>query len=311
MSDWRPGTDARALKARAMLYRQVRAFFDARDVLEVDTPQLASHGVTDIHIQCIAVPGYGYLQSSPEYHMKRLLAAGSGPIWQICRAYRDGEAGRRHNPEFTLLEWYRTGYSLDDLIRECCTLLSELLALSKVQRYAFRELFREVTGLDPLTADTDALRAHAARHTELPALDHAGLVDYLMATEVEAALPPEQLSVVDRFPGWAAALAQTEHDPDGAEVALRFEVYARGMELANGYYELTDTAEQAARFARDQARRAAYQQPPMAPDPYLLAALAHGLPACAGVAVGLDRVLMCQLGESDIRRLITFPHHNA
>jgi elongation factor P--(R)-beta-lysine ligase len=311
MTDWRPGAAARALTARAALYRQVRAFFDARGVLEVDTPQLASHGVTDLHIQCIPVPGYGYLQSSPEYHMKRLLAAGSGPIWQISHAFRDGEAGRRHNPEFTLLEWYRPGFDLDALIQECSTLLSELLSLPRIQRHAFRDLFRDVTGLDPLTTDTAALRVHASRHAELPDLDHAALVDYLMATEVEAALPPDQLTVVERFPGWAAALARTTADPDGAVVAQRFEIYAGGLELANGYFELTDPAEQASRFAQDRARRAEQALPDMAADPYLLAALDHGLPECAGVAVGLDRVLMCRLKETDIRRLLSFPAHNA
>ena len=158
MTDWRPSASLVALQARASLYRQVRDFFQARNVLEVDTPALAQHGVTDLHIDCIAVPGYGFLQSSPEYHMKRLLAAGSGSIYQISKVFRDGEAGRKHNPEFTLLEWYRTGFSLQQLIDESIALLQPLLSPASVQQLSFRDIFRRVTGLDPLTASQQALQ---------------------------------------------------------------------------------------------------------------------------------------------------------
>ena len=209
MSDWQPTASLEAIKARAELLRTVRAFFDDRNVLEVDTPQLARYGVSDLHIQCIPVPGYGYLQSSPEYHMKRLLAAGSGPIYQVCKAFRDGEAGGRHNPEFTMLEWYRPGFALDDLIQECLALFAALFPSAQSKTYRFRGLFRDVTGLDPLTAHDSDLITHAESCGAPEGLDKTAAVDYLMATEVEAALPAEQLSVVTDFPGWAAALSRT------------------------------------------------------------------------------------------------------
>lgn len=303
---WRPTGSARALKARALLYAGIRAFFAKRDVLEVSTPVLAAHGVTDPHIPCIAVPGYGYLQSSPEYHMKRLLAAGSGPLYQISHAFRDGETGQRHNPEFTLLEWYRPGFDLQALINETVALLALQLGQPPVQQHRFRDLFRAVTGLDPMRAPlTDLYRASP---DPLPDdLDRSALVDYLMATRVESALPTDTLTVVSHYPGWAAALARTSADQDNEIVAERFEIYFGAMELANGYHELTDAAEQARRFEADQQRRDAAAQPGMRADPYLLAALAQGLPDCAGVALGLDRLLMCQLGATSIREVLAFP----
>ena len=284
VSDWRPTASLEAIKARAALLSTVRAFFADRGVLEVETPQLARHGVSDPHIQCIPVPGHGYLQSSPEYHMKRLLAAGSGPIYQICKAFRDGEAGGRHNPEFTMLEWYRPGFGLDDLVQECLALFTKLFPGAPAKSYRFRDLFTDATGLDPLIASDSSLIQCAQQHGAPEGLDKAAAVDYLMATRVEAALPAEQLSVVLDFPGWAAALAQTRRDSDGAEVALRFEIYYRGLELANGYQELTDADEQRRRFEQDNRLRREHGLRPVDADPYLLDALRHGLPACSGVA---------------------------
>ncbi|MCH8544078.1 MAG: EF-P lysine aminoacylase GenX [Alcanivorax sp.] len=309
-NSWQPTCDARALKARALLYAAIRDFFAARDVMEVSTPVLAAHGVTDPHIPCIAVPGHGHLQSSPEYHMKRLLAAGSGPIYQISHAFRDGETGQRHNPEFTLLEWYRPGFSLQALIDETVALLTQQLvqppARMPVQQHRFRDLFRTVTGLDPLRASLAEL--YQASDDILPAdLDRAALVDYLMATRVEAALPANTLTVISHYPGWAAALARTSQDADGETVAERFEIYSGVMELANGYHELTDATEQAQRFQTDQTRRSALGLPGMTGDPRLLGALTAGLPDCAGVALGLDRLLMCQLGANSIRDVLAFP----
>lgn len=307
MNDWQPTASLEAMKARAELLSTVRAFFAAREVLEVDTPQLAHYGVSDQHIQCIAVPGYGYLQSSPEYHMKRLLAAGSGPIYQLCKAFRDGEAGGRHNPEFTMLEWYRPGFSLADLVSECLALFAELFPGVSTQRYHFRALFHHVTGLDPLKADEQALTQCAERHGAPPDLDKAAAVDYLMATQVEAALPSEQITVVNDFPGWAAALAQTHQDRDGSVVARRFEIYYRGLELANGYQELTDPQEQRQRFEQDNHLRQQHDLPAMNADPYLLAAMDHGLPACSGVAMGVERLLMARQASTRIDDVITFP----
>ncbi|EKF75964.1 lysyl-tRNA synthetase [Alcanivorax hongdengensis A-11-3] len=307
MSDWQPTASLEAIKARAELLSTVRAFFAARNVLEVDTPQLARHGVSDPHIQCIAVPGHGYLQSSPEYHMKRLLAAGSGPIYQLCKAYRDGEAGGRHNPEFTMLEWYRPGFTLAQLVDECLALFAELFPQVPSHAYRFRTLFADSTGLDPLIASDAALIAGAEQHGAPAGLSKSAAVDYLMATRVEPALPAEQLSVVTDFPAWAAALAQTHPDDDGTPVARRFEIYYRGLELANGYQELTDADEQRRRFARDNTLRQQNRQPTMAADPYLLAAMDTGLPACSGVAMGVERLLMAGQGSDRIDAVLAFP----
>ncbi|BAP15359.1 lysyl-tRNA synthetase [Alcanivorax sp. NBRC 101098] len=311
MSNWQPTASLQAIKARAELLSTVRAFFDARQVLEVDTPQLARYGVSDPHIQCIAVPGYGYLQSSPEYHMKRLLAAGSGPIYQLCKAFREGEAGGRHNPEFTMLEWYRPGFSLNQLVSECLALFAELFPGIRAKKYPFRDLFKNITGLDPLTVDDAELIHYAVFHGAPTGLNKTAAADYLMATQVETALPAEQLSVVTDFPGWAAALAQTHKDKDGAIVAKRFEVYYRGLELANGYQELTDAQEQSQRFQRDNALRLEQGLPPMAPDAYLLDAMTSGLPECSGVAVGVERLLMAQQPPLTIDQVLTFPHPRA
>lgn len=311
MTDWRPTASLEAIKARAGLLSTVRAFFAARGVLEVETPQLARHGVSDPHIQCIPVPGHGYLQSSPEYHMKRLLAAGSGPIYQICKAYRDGEAGARHNPEFTMLEWYRPGFDLSALINECLTLFGELFPGAPSRSYCFRNLFSDVTGLDPLTASDSEPVTLAESHGAPGGLDKAAAVDYLMAMEVEAALPAEQLSVITDFPGWAAALARTHDDEDGTTVARRFEIYYRGLELANGYQELTDADEQRRRFERDNRLRGEHGLNIMDADPYLLDAMHHGLPACSGVAMGVERLLMAQQSSQRIGEVLTFPGDRA
>ncbi|WP_303759382.1 EF-P lysine aminoacylase EpmA [Alcanivorax jadensis] len=311
MTDWQPTASLEAIKARAGLLSTVRAFFAARNVLEVDTPQLARYGVSDPHIQCIPVPGYGYLQSSPEYHMKRLLAAGSGPIYQICKAYRDGEAGGRHNPEFTMLEWYRPGFALDDLVQECLALFAELFPRAQSRTYRFRDLFRHVTGLDPLTTDDADLIANAESHGAPKDLNKSAAVDYLMATRVEPALPAEQLSVVTNFPGWAAALAQTCDDKDGTTVACRFEIYYRGLELANGYQELTDATEQQQRFEKDNALRREQGMNIMEEDAYLLAAMASSLPECSGVAIGVERLLMAGQRLNNIDQAIMFPFNRA
>lgn len=311
MTDWRPTASLDALQARAGLYRTIRDFFQQRQVLEVDTPALARHGVTDVNIECIPVPGYGYLQSSPEYHMKRLLAAGSGAIYQISKVFRDGERGRKHNPEFTLLEWYRPGFSLQQLIDETLALLAQVLPGKPVRQVPFRELFRQVTGLDPLTASSRQLQQCAQQHSQLPMLSRNELVDWLMACVVEPALPGDALTVITDFPGWAAALAQTRDDDDGEQVAARFEIYAGSIELANGYQELLDAHEQAERFRRDQAHRQQLGRAAMTPDSWLLDALRAGLPACCGVALGVERLLMAQHGYPDIADVLSFPSGNA
>jgi elongation factor P--(R)-beta-lysine ligase len=306
MTDWRPSAKLEALKARASLYRHIHAFFSARRVLQVDTPALAQHGVTDINIHSIAVPGYGYLQPSPEYHMKRLLAAGSGAIYQISKAFRDGEAGSRHNPEFTLLEWYRPDFSLQQLINETIALLQPLLSV-EVYQTTFRALFLSQLGIDPLLTDTQTLQKCADNIEAVPQMNKAALIDWLMACVIEPALPKDRITVVTDFPSWAAALAKKKYDEDGEEVAQRFEIYAGGYELANGYCELTDATEQARRFAQDIDTRNAEALPAMSADTRLIAAMQHGLPSCSGVAVGVERLLMAQHGWLKISDALAFP----
>ncbi|MGB2337291.1 MAG: amino acid--tRNA ligase-related protein, partial [Alcanivorax sp.] len=236
---------------------------------------------------------------------------GSGPIYQICKAFRDGEAGGRHNPEFTMLEWYRPGFSLKDLVDECLALFAKLFCDTPSQTYSFRELFLQVTRLDPLTASDAELVACAQCHGAPQGLSKTAAVDYLMATKVEAALPAEQLSVVTDFPGWAAALAQTHKDEDGALLARRFEIYYRSLELANGYQELTDPDEQRQRFEQDNILRTRHGLNPMAADPFLLDAMDAGLPACSGVAMGVERLLMAQQSHGRIDDVQTFPWSRA
>lgn len=309
--DWRPTAPLSAMRQRARLYQHIRAFFQQRDVMEVSTPVLAAHGVTDPAIQCIAVPGHGILQSSPEYHMKRLLAAGSGPIYQIGPVFRDGERGSRHNTEFTMLEWYRPGFSLAQLIDETCDLVSEPLGHPPQRRVSFRTLFRSITGHDPLSADLASLRLAIPDGQQVPDMDRAQLVDWLMAFVVEPTLERDTLVVVTEFPAWAAALARLQTDDQGDPVAARFEIYFNGLELANGYHELTDAAEQQARFALDQERRQALALPDARIDRYLLDALRQGLPDCAGVALGIERLLMASSGEPCIDQVMAFTGDNA
>jgi lysyl-tRNA synthetase class 2 len=316
--DWRPGADLAALQARAELLAAVRAFFADAGVMEVETPVLARAAATDPAIEPLHTrftgPGHGrgltlYLQTSPEYHMKRLLAAGSGPIYQICRAFRDGEHGARHNPEFSLLEWYRPGFDHQALIEEVAALVRQVLgrALPVVQR-SYRSLFQTRYGIDPLTSEPSGLQAVAISEAVPGAadllLDREGWLDLLLSHGIEAELGRGELTFVTRYPASQAALARLE--PDDPRVAARFELYVEGVELANGFWELADAGEQRARFDADRARRATAGQADIALDQALLDALVHGLPDCAGVALGLDRLLMCRLGAERLDQVMAF-----
>ena len=316
MDDWRPAASAAALARRADLLAAVRGFFARRGVLEVETPLLASHGVTDPAIEPLVVPGGAslsaprYLQSSPEYAMKRLLAAGSGPIYQLGKAFRDGEAGRRHNPEFTLLEWYRPGFDHHALMAEVADLLEHCLGRTGWRKVSYGDLFRAHLGLDPHSADAEALAAIA--RGELDAgeleLDRDGWLDLLLSHRIEPAL--EGLVCVHAYPASQAALARI--DASGpVPVAERFEFYVDGVELANGYHELVDPAEQARRFAADNDRRRQQGLAERAPDPRLLAALEAGLPACSGVALGFDRLVMLATGAGSLDEVLAFPWRRA
>jgi lysyl-tRNA synthetase class 2 len=316
--DWRPGVDLAALQARAELLAAVRAFFAEAGVMEVETPLLAPAAGTDPAIEPLRSrftgPGHAdglplYLQTSPEYHMKRLLAAGSGPIYQIGKAFRDGEAGRRHNPEFTLLEWYRPGFDHHALMAEVAALVLRVLGRDlPVVRRSYRSLFQARYGIDPLSADSASLQAvalaEAVPGADQLVLERDGWLDLLLTHGIEAGLGRDELTFVTDYPASQAVLARL--NPDDPRTAARFELYVDGLELANGFWELADADEQRARFEADRAQRAALGLPDIALDERLLAALAAGLPNCAGVALGLDRLLMCRLGTGSLDQVIAF-----
>lgn len=296
----------------------IRNHFAMAGVLEVETPLLGQTAGTDPALEPLRTrytgPGAAagrtlFLQTSPEFAMKRLLAAGSGAIYQVCKAFRDGEAGPLHSPEFTLLEWYRPGWDAPALIDEVATLTR--LALERpdlpVQRRPYAEVFREATGLDPSRAEVGELARYAAGHglsPDLAGLDRDAWLDLLWSHRVQPGLGPEQLCFVTDYPASQAALARL--NPDGRSAA-RFELFHRGVELANGFHELTDAAEQGARFEADNCRRRALGLAPVPVDRRLLEAMEEGgLPDCSGVALGLDRLLMLRLGRSDLDQVLAF-----
>jgi elongation factor P--(R)-beta-lysine ligase len=315
--DWRPGASLARLRQRARLLAGIRAFFADRNVLEVDTPQLVNHAVTDVNIHSAEVrwPGADerprYLHTSPEYAMKRLLAAGSGDIYQLCHVFRGEEQGALHNSEFTIVEWYRLGWTLDALMDEVDQLLRRQLGAAAggpARQLTYEQAFLEALGLSPLSA-TDAALAECARACGFEAAlvqrcERDELLDLLMGTRIGPALGMHGPVYLHRYPASQAALARL--DPLDARVALRFELYLRGMELANGFEELGDPQEQRRRFADDQRVRAARNLPVPALDEYLLAALAAGLPPCAGVALGFDRLLMVASAAANIDEVQVF-----
>ena len=310
MTDWQPTATMETLRQRARLLSLIRAFFDGAGALEVDVPVLADTGVTDLHIDCLQTRVNGrvqYLQSSPEYYMKRLLAAGSGSIYFLGRAFRDGESGRRHNPEFTLLEWYRQGWDEHQLMAELASLVTALEPAWGVDKYRYTDLFKRATGLDPHSAPLADIRdcASSLADTTFHGDERSTCLDLIFSLAVEPSLP-QGLVLVHDYPACQAALARLGRDEDGNPVARRFEAFLNRMELANGYFELTDPAEQRRRFEADLTLRKAAGKPPVPCDEYLLSALEAGLPPCAGVALGVDRLLMQWLGLGNIRDVLPF-----
>jgi len=321
MSDWRPTAGLDALRLRARLYATIRAFFAERDVLEVETPVLSVAGNTDVNIQSFSLafsgrtdgaPRTRWLRTSPEFPLKRLLAAGVGDCYELGRVFRDGEAGGRHNPEFTMLEWYRVGWDHLRLIDETVALVQAALALvgreATVARTTFRDLYRDRLGLDPLLAGEAELQAALGDvRIDPEGLTRDDWLDLLMTHRLQPMFAADALLVVLDWPASQCALAKLRAgEGDGPPVAERFELYLGALELANGYHELTDAAEQRARFERDRAVRRARGAacPPM--DERLLAAMASGLPDCAGVALGIERLLMALLGTDRIADTVAF-----
>ncbi|WP_336366243.1 EF-P lysine aminoacylase EpmA [Marinobacter sp. C2H3] len=316
---WRPVASRAALESRARQLAYVRGFFAQRGVLEVETPVLGRHGVTDPHLDSVAVSATtpewsgGVLQTSPEYHMKRLLAAGSGPIYQVARVFRDGERGRRHNVEFSLLEWYRPGFDDQSLMSEVADLVTGWLHCDRPDTLSYRDALRAFGGVDPFEASLETLRDRCRQWMapeQLADLGRDGCLDLIMSLAVEPQLGQLRPVFITRYPASQAALAKVSQE-DGHPVAHRFELYVRGVELCNGYWELTDPDEQARRFAADNQVRKALNKPVMTVDEALLAALSAGLPECAGVAMGLDRLLMLKTGAEDIAEVLAFPVERA
>lgn len=298
---------------RAALLRRVREFFTRRGVLEVDTPAVSRAGAPDLHLNSLATRINGqlrFLHTSPEYPMKRLLAAGYGDIYQICKVFRDGESGRHHNPEFTLLEWYREGYDHHRLMDEVAQLITLLLASSRTllppQYFTYEQAFVLYAGLDPHRASDADIQTRARRAgLDSREIDRDTALDYLAGEVVYPRLGKDRLTFVYDFPASQAALARIA--PGNPPLARRFEAFLDGMELANGFHELLDAAEQRARFERDNVERQKRGLPEMPLDENLLAALKAGMPDCAGVAVGFDRLVMLAAGVDTIGQVIAFP----
>jgi elongation factor P--(R)-beta-lysine ligase len=322
--NWRPTASREMLELRAALLARTRSFFAARRVLEVDTPVVVNAPVSDVHIHSARVmfeagPGQAapqpyYLHTSPEYAMKRLLAAGAGDVYQICHVVRALERGRLHNAEFTLIEWYRSGSSLDALMSEVEALVRELLGRSRAarvtERVSYREVFLHALALDPFTAPVAQLAEHARRAGYAgEATDRDELLELLMGTVVGPRLGQGGLTFVHAYPASQAALARL--DPQDPRAALRFELYCDGIELANGFHELASAREQRDRFERDVTERRRLGLSATALDERLLAALEAGLPDCCGVALGFDRTLMLAAGAERIDAVLPFPIERA
>ncbi len=317
---WRPTASVAALRRRAQALRTTREFFHRRGVLEVETPAMVNAPVSDVNLGSVRVdvPGRDaplFLHTSPEYAMKRLLAAGSGDIYQICHVFRGAERGRQHNPEFTMLEWYRLGFSLEDLMREVADLARELLGMPQLpsELVSYREAVLRHAGFDPLEADLGVLQLAAGKlglgAAQAGTATRDELLDLIVGARVGPALGFDALTFLDRYPASQAALARL--DAGDPRVALRFELYHGGVELANGYHELASGAEQRLRFAADQKNRASRGLPTFPLDTHLLSALDAGLPDCAGVALGFDRVLMLASGAASIDDVLAFPVEHA
>ena len=311
---WEPSADLERLRARAALLGELRVFFAERGVLEVETPLLCSAGVTDPALEpfLAGVVDSGeseprYLQTSPEYAMKRLLAAGSGPIFQICKAFRQAELGARHNPEFTLLEWYRPGFDHHALMSEVIELIRRCLGQRALHKRSYRRWFQDLLEVDPFTASDAELEGLARARLDVGSL--AGgrdlWLDVLMTHLVEPQLAQLGMCLIYDYPASQAALSRIAW-VGNAEVGQRFELYVDGMELANGYFELTEAVEQRARFERDNLQRARQGLSARPLDERLLAAMAQGLPSCSGVALGVDRLLMLRTGSADLREVVAF-----
>ncbi|OEF22748.1 elongation factor P--(R)-beta-lysine ligase [Vibrio rumoiensis] len=322
MQTWQPSASILQLRQRAQLIASIRQFFAEREVLEVDTPAMSHATVTDIHLHTFKTEFIGpdfahgkqvYLMTSPEFHMKRLLAAGSGSIYQINKAFRNEENGRYHNPEFTMLEWYRVGFDHHDLMAEMDALLQQVLDCQPCEKMTYQDAFLQVLKVCPLEGSMQQLKQVAATlglaDIAEPEQDRDTLLQLLFSIGIEANIGQQVPVMVYDFPASQAALAKiNQTDP---RVADRFEVYFKGLELANGFHELDNSKEQLSRFERDNQQRVEMGLSPQPIDYHLIAALEAGLPQCAGVALGIDRLIMLAIGCDHIDQVTAFPFPRA
>lgn len=318
-TDWQPSAEIETLKRRAQLLADVRRFFSERNVLEVETPVLSRAAPTATYLDSFSTayqpaglkPQAYYLQTSPEFAMKRLLAAGSGDIYQIAKVFRHGELGRLHNPEFTMLEWYRPALNYQALMNEVDKLLQELGGLPPANSLSYHDAFSQYLNVDIEVAETAQLRELAlSKIISLPKdwqCERDGWLELLMSEVIEPQLATLAVPViVFDFPASQAQLAKLYRNQAGHTVAARFEVYAGGLELANGYDECQDADELRRRFEKDNQQRQAEDKPAMPIDGHLLSALDAGLPVCTGVALGLDRLMLLMTGKQQLADVISF-----
>lgn len=318
---WQPSMSWQTAKVKANLHKKIRNFFEEKDVVEVETPSLSLSTITDVHIEAFvttfnmfAEEGKNlYLQTSPEFAMKRLLASGYGSIYQICKAYRHESYGRYHNPEFTILEWYRIGFNHMQLIDEVEELLIDTLGVDGTERYTYQQLFLTYTDIDPLDTSIGDLCYFLQKHNKLDdwliEANHIDtLLQFIFSEFVEVNIGSEKPCIVYSFPSSQASLARINQKDK--RVADRFECYFKGIELVNGFYELNDNKEQLSRFLKDNEHRKklGYEERPI--DQRLIDALDEGFPECSGVALGVDRLLMLLTNKKNISDVLTFDINN-
>ncbi len=325
---WRPSCDLKAIQLRAKMLTAIRAFFYQRSVLEVETPLLCHATGTDPQLDFFLtayhhVPGKKkskdvFLQTSPEFAMKRLLAAGSGSIFQICKAFRNGESGRFHNPEFSILEWYRVGFTLPQLMDEVAELIVEILPgsckVNDIQKISYVELFEQITGLNPLVFCQQSYSLYASNNSISDAItlcgkDHSMWLDFIFSYKIQPVLNDQSLYMVYGYPVIQSSLARI--NKDNPAIADRFEVFINGIEIGNGFFELADASEQEQRFDQENKSRAQRQLLQVDKDKLFLDALRSGLPNCSGIAIGLDRLLMIVANADTLNEVITFPFDRA
>lgn len=319
-ANWQPTADISTLKRRAQYLADVRRFFSQRNVLEVETPILSDSAPTAPYMDSFTTDYIPldseskkpyYLHTSPEFAMKRLLAANSGSIYQIARVFRNGEQGRFHSPEFTMLEWYRPELSLGQLMDEVNSLVQQVFGLKQVSRLSYRGIFEFYLKINVLTCPTEQIRQCAlGRISGLPedlVLERDGWLELLMSLVLEPRLAAMNLSVfIYDFPASQAQLAKIKKDEAGNDVADRFELYIGGVEIANGYNELLDAEELQKRFTEDNKQRQNEAKSQIPIDHHLLAAMRAGMPECSGVALGFDRIVMLALNKKDIQSVQSF-----